>query len=303
MQSGNSVRTFCPGRQLSVVVGSVESESSISRCLDALVRSCAGIDAEILVVDAGGGTVIEHAVRSHPGIVFFPMPADTLTPRLWSEGLAASSGHIVAFTTGHCFVTEEWAASLLRAAGGDAAAAGGPIRLATDASTLDAAIFFLRYSAYMNAGVTREVCDIAGDNAAYVKGRIPGGSWSREHGFWEHDVNRAIRTCGGTLHWANGAVAEFGSSFDFRSICRHRFAHGRLFGVARAGRGESPARIVLASPLVPFVIAARAGWRAMRFPLYRTRFLAALPLMLLVAFCWALGEARGALDSTVADRS
>lgn len=303
MQSGNSVRTSYPGRQLSVVVGSVESENSISRCLDALVRSCAGIDAEIFVVDAGGGAVVEAAARSHPGVVFFPMPAHTLTPTLWSEGLAASSGHVVAFTTGHCFVTNRWASSLLKAAGDGAVAAGGPILLATDASTLDAAIFFLRYSAYMNVGVDRDVSDIAGDNTAYVKARIPDGSWSREHGFWEHDVNRAIRNDGGTLRWTSAAVAEFGSSFSLSSICRHRFAHGRLFGAARVGRGESPARIVLASPLVPFVIAARAGRRAMTMSGYRTRFLAALPLMLLVAYCWALGEARGALDPTVADRN
>lgn len=303
MQSGNSVRTSYPGRQLSVVVGSVESENSISRCLDALVRSCAGINAEIIVVDAGGGTVVEAAARSHPGVGFFTMPAHALTPRLWSEGLARSSGDVIAFTTGHCFVGNRWASSLLKAASGGVAAAGGPIRLAADASTLDAAIFYLRYSAYMNVGVDHDVSDIAGDNAAYVRARIPDGSWSREQGFWEHDVNRAIRNGGGALHWASGAVAEFGSSFGLRSICSHRFAHGRLFGAARVGRGESPPRIVLASPFVPFVIAARAGRRAMKLSGYRLRFLTALPLMLVVAFCWALGEARGALDQTLADRS
>ncbi len=184
----------------------------------------------------------------------------------------------------------------------DAAAAGGPMRLASDASATDAAIFFLRYSAYLGETSSKSVRDIPGDNAAYVRNRIPAGSWTRETGFWEHDVNRELVESGESIAWAGDAAVEFGSSFTLGSICHHRFEHGRLFGISRAERGESRARIVIGFPLVPFILALRSWKRVSRIGRYRARFLSSLPLMLVIAFCWALGEAAGALEAGSAHR-
>ena len=290
-------------RQLSVVVGSVESARSIVSCIDALRESCREFDAELIVVDAGGDPVVAAAVSAHPEIRFVALPADSLTPRLWSEGIAVSSGTVIALTTGHCFVSRAWAAKLISALGNGAAAAGGPLRLESTATTLDAAIFFLRYSAFIEGRADGNIDDIPGDNAAYFRSHIPPRSWSRELGFWERDVNRAIRASGQSLVWSREAVAEFGRSFRFGSICRHRFAHGRLFGRSRvANDGESRLKIVLASVVVPFILPIRAGRRVLGNDRYRMRFIVALPFMILIAACWAAGEAAGAMEASVADR-
>lgn len=209
----------------------------------------------------------------------------------------------MALTTGHCIVAADWAQSILAAFEGGIAAVGGPLRLQSQASTLDAAIFFLRYSAYLEGSPDGVASEIAGDNAAYLRASIPPASWARETGFWELDVNREIRKRGGILRWSNAAVAEFGHSFGLRSICRHRFEHGSLFGAARVQRAESTARIVLASPIIPFVILARIWRRAARRSEYRGRFFAAIPLILLLASAWAAGEAAGALRGSRAHRS
>ena len=284
-------------------MGSVEAARSIAICLDSLLESCRDHDAELIVVDAGDDNAVATAVRLRPGIDFIQMPADTLTPRLWSEGLAASSGRIVAFTTGHCFVTRNWAAGLISAIERGAAAAGGPLKLHADASILDAAIFFLRYSAFIEGKDDSAVNDVAGDNAAYARVDIPEHSWSRELGFWERDVNRALLTSGKSLAWVDSAFAEFGRSFSFRSICSHRFSHGRLFGHSRVTTdGENRLKILVGSVLVPFVLAARAGSRVLGSAAYRMRFIVALPLILVIASCWAAGEAAGAMEASVADR-
>jgi hypothetical protein len=145
--------------------------------------------------------------------------------------------------------------------------------------------------------------DIAGDNAAYSRSRIPAGSWSREEGFWERDVNRAIRDSGQSLIWVNSAVCEFGRSFSFSSICSHRFSHGRLFGRSRVAKeGESRLKIIVGSVAVPFLLAVRAGRRVLGNTSYRVRYFAALPLTLVIAACWAAGEAVGAMEASVADR-
>ena len=297
-------RSVSPSQKLSIVIGSVESARSIERCLDALVVSCAGIDCEIVVVNAGQDPAVESATAKISNARYLPMPDDSLTPRLWSEGIASSSGDVVALITAHCMVTRPWARGLLDALDEGPAAAGGPLSLADDASLVDAAIFFLRYSAFLIGRGNSAVDEIAGDNAAYIRDRIPQGSWSREKGFWETDVNRAIRRDGGAIVWRDDAVAEFTHSFRFATICRHRFEHGRLFGAARVSeRGESKARIILASPLVPFMLAVRIGRRLIRAGRYRMRYLVALPLVLPLAACWAFGEATGAMDGSVAHRS
>lgn len=290
-------------RQLSVVVGSVESSRSIASCIEAISESCRQLDAELIVVAAGVEAGVIAAARANPAVRLIEMPADTLTPRLWSEGLANASGTIVAFTTGHCIVERSWAPALVSAIANGAAAAGGPLRLEDNASALDAAIFFLRYSSFIEGKPGGPVDDIAGDNAAYSRSGIPDASWSREGGFWERDVNRRIREECKSLVWVADAVSEFGHSFSFSSICHHRFSHGRLFGRSRvANEGESRLKIVVGSVAVPFLLALRAGRRVMGIAAYRTKYLVALPLTLVIAACWAAGEAVGAMEASVADR-
>jgi hypothetical protein len=176
------------------------------------------------------------------------------------------------------------------------------MRLASDATVVDSAIFFLRYSAFLDGRPDGATHDIAGDNCAYRRNRIPEDSWSREGGFWEVDVNRAIAGAPDTIVWAESAVAEFGKSFTMRSIARHRFEHGKLFGRSRVSRGESRARIAGSAPLVPFVIVARIARRVRGRSEYRRRFVTAIPCILALAACWASGEAAGALDRPIEHR-
>lgn len=176
------------------------------------------------------------------------------------------------------------------------------MRLARDASILDSAIFLLRYSAFMR-GSAGLVTDIAGDNSAYLKSALPRGSWSRNDGFWERDVNRSIVDENGKITWCPTAIAEFSRSFTFASICRQRFEHGRKFGLDRVDRNsESRLRVAGAAPFVPFVLIARIARRVIHGSMYRTRFLLGLPLILALATCWAAGEAVGAIDSANAHR-
>jgi hypothetical protein len=280
----------------------VQAEHSITRCLDAIDVDRAGRRVEVVVVASPDDATVTRAVSGRRDTRLVHVDADALTPRMWSEGVAVTSSPAFALLTAHCFVVPGWSSALL-AGLGDAAACGGPLRLADDATAVDAAIFFLRYSAYLDDAPRPEVRDIAGDNAAYMRATIPQSSWSRESGFWEHDVNRELLREGRKIAWAPGAVVQFGKSFSLASICRHRFEHGRLFGIARRRRGENRLRIFGASPAVPFVLLIRSWKRVSRFSPYRGKFIRSLPLILLIAFCWAIGEATGALEAGNAHRS
>lgn len=283
---------------LSVVIASIDAELSIGSCLRLLRTACAGVRAEFLVCEPLGNHTASSVVGLDDRIKLFRFPKKALAPVLWAEGLRRSTGRIVAFTTGHCLVSSTWARSLVDALDAGATGAGGPLVIGPGARPLDWAVFYLRYSAFMpeTIGTGRVAGEIAGDNAAYRREALDRHAASFTDGFWEVDFHRLIRRDGGWLVVAPAATAAFGRSFPVRTIAAHRFAHGRQFGAGRVrGGARAGWQVVLAAPVVPFVLATRAARRVARTRDGRWRFVLALPWFLLLAGAWAAGEAWGAL--------
>ncbi len=283
---------------ISVVVACVEAGRTIERCLAALDVALAGLDAEVIVVDASRdgtaaraerwrGTVPTQVIRRGPG---------TIVPMLWADGLAASRGRAVAFSTGHCLVTPGWAHALLDTLRDGAVGAGGPLALDDDTSPTDWAVYFLRYSAFLpfTGPVRWDVREIAGDNAAYRRDALDRHASSFAEGFWEVDFHRRVRAEGGRLAMVPEAVVRFGRSFPFATIASHRFTHGRQFGAERSAAGTGAlVRVAAAAPVVPLVLLGRIARRIGRRE--AGRYVQSLPALLALASAWAAGEACGAL--------
>jgi hypothetical protein len=169
------------------------------------------------------------------------------------------------------------------------------------AALVDRAIYFLRYSAFLPKAAEEiaSVSEIAADNAMYDSAVFRDSSPALSHGFWEVELHDALRAKGRGLLMVQGAAAEFGDSFPLSLISRHRFAHGRRYGEWRVRRHYASAlRSVLATPLVPFILLQRIARRVMRSGSMRLSFVLASPLILWLAFCWAFGEAIGAMHAT-----
>lgn len=292
-----------PAPALSVVVACADNSDSLDRCLASLEATCAGIETEIIVVSAVDGSVVTDCLKRYSGVSSISMPPDTLVPSLWSEGISVSTGAVVALTISQCSATPEWAQSLVKAISNGAAAAGGPLSLSPRASAFDSAIFFLRYSAFLSERSATSTAGIAGDNCAYSSEALDVGGWTRESGFWEIVVNKLLADRGKPILWVPEAKMEFGGAGSVSSNARRRFVHGKHFGASRrANRGESALRIALASPLVPFVLFARAARRAWPNRQYRRKLIRSVPAFAVLSASWALGEAVGAIGGGVAHR-
>lgn len=290
---------------LTVVIASIESSRSIDQCLSHVTRSCTGIRAEFIVADAShDDTSTRVRALSGPFVLISATPG-TVAPELWAAGYRRARGRVVAFTTGHCLVAADWASSLIRAIDEGAAGAGGPLVLGKDTGPVDWAVFYLRYADSMphRLGSGRTNRDIAGDNAAYARTALDRHSLTFNRGFWEVDFHRLLRADGGWLAAVPSAAVEFGRSFPFGTILRHRFVHGSFFGAGRVrGGGRALWQIVLAAPLVPFLLAGRAAVRAAGGA-SPWKFALALPWFVALASAWAAGEAWGALHADAASLS
>ena len=291
------------GPEVSVVIASVESARSIESCIDSVRQALTGMRSELLVVDASRDASAEIAEKQLGSTRVLRCTRGTLTPALWAAGIARSTGRVVALTTGHFAVEANWMVSLASAIDAGETGAAGRVDLADGTTITDWAVFYLRYSEFLNEPrqLERGVPGIPADNAAYDGDAIRRFVTSTEGGFWEVEFHREIHAAGGSLAMVRGATARYGRSFPFLTIAVHRFQHGRHAGAWRVSRRiRSATAIVAASPLVPFALAARAWRRVRSVGPHRSRFLRALPMFIVLATMWAVGEAVGAMSGAPA---
>jgi hypothetical protein len=181
----------------------------------------------------------------------------------------------------------------------EASAVGGAIEPGEDLRLRDWAEYFCRYARDMLPFPARETVDLPGDNVAYTREALAATHDVYRDGFWEPEVNRALRDQGHRLLHSPELVVHQGRSAGFRVFVRQRLVHGRSYGRQRGAR-FSTARNVAGVPLavlVPFVLLGRTFGEVFSRRRLRARLIAATPLLLLYDIAWAAGEAAGHLDS------
>jgi hypothetical protein len=286
-----SARDSC---ELTVIVGSLDARTHLPECLEALHAACAGIDAEILVVDGSADSSLDLVRKRFNSARFLAMPSGTLVPALWGRGLREARGRVVAFTIAQCRVGAGWARCLIDGIRAGAVGVGGPIDVQRGTSATGRATFYLRYSAWLSPsdGLVRE---IAGDNAAYDHAALRGVRNDASEAFWEVEAHARFRELGRTLAMHRGATAWFTDDTGLATMATRRFAHGRHSGAFRVRDGiRTRWQMVGAAPLVPFVLLARVARRVIRARGHALSFLTSLGAFLVLASAWAAGEAIGA---------
>jgi hypothetical protein len=214
--------------------------------------------------------------------------------------VAQATGDIVALTIPACVAGPEWIARVVEAHRSPHAGIGGAIDLAPGAGLTTAAIFFVRYTSYMQPFSEGPVTDVPGDNGSYKRAAIAAHLPSIEaRGFWETEINARLRETGKTLWMDPGLGVTFEGGYSVAGFSRQRYRHGLVFGREKAARlGAEPRALhVLAAPLVPPLMLARIVSTLLRKRRHLGRFAVALPLVSWFLVCWAAGEAAGLASS------
>jgi hypothetical protein len=286
----NPVRESC---ELTVIVGSLDATATVPECVDAVIASCEGIDAEIFVVD-GTDEESARALRERfPTVRVTSRPKGTLVPALWGWGLSEARGRVVAFTIGQCIVGRGWARAMLDGVRSGAVGVGGRIDVRPGTRATGRATFYLRYSAWLGVPDGR-ANEIAGDNAAYDHEALRGVRDSAGDAFWEVEAHARFRALGKTLIVDPGATAWFTDRTGLGTMAARRFVHGRHSGSFRVKSGvRTRWQMVLGAPLVPLVLLIRVARRVARAPGHAVGFLTAVGAFLVLASAWAAGEAIG----------
>lgn len=266
-------------------------------CLSSLVQQATALKAEIIFVDASTDGPTDLVTAEFPSVKVLRGRPESLVPHLWRLGLEAAQGPIIAFTIAQCIPADDWLNQILLAHRDGYAGVGGPIDGPVGGSSLDWALYFARYNAYLPPGTSGLIDEIPGDNAAYKRSALDRCQESMRAGFWETLVHVQLRANGEKLSWDSKMRVTLGTGGSLEAMVAMRFRHGRHYGSTRPGNTLVKRFIRLAaSPLiVPAFIVRIAGRVRRQRPEWNGQLIRSLPALSVILSAWALGEITGYL--------
>lgn len=283
---------------ITVVVAVWPDASGLKECLAALANQ-----RERVQVIAVHAPKVVPMTTEFPSVQWLAGTPGELIPHLWTRGMAAATGEVIAITTGHFAAAPDWISKIRNAyARHDTAAIGGLIDPPRGGSLTDWATYFLRYSSQFEFKQEQLVHDLAGDNATYRRTEIAQHWESLKNGFWEPEYHRRLLAERKTLWLVPEIRIMQRRSFGIRGFCRQRAEHGKHYGHDRM-QGQSVGRrlagVVLA-PLIPLVLLTKVTLRLRHRPKLLPVYLASVPVLTLFIISWACGEFCGYLGASSA---
>ena len=278
---------------ISVIVASKNGQETIEECLTSIEKQKENQLLEIIVVTDNSKNGTSQIIKNRfPGVKLIELSKPTLIPYLWSAGIEAASGEILAITIAQCIPTIDWVHKLIESLKPPYSAVGGAIENSETASLTDWALYFCRYSNYMPPFDEREVLDMAGDNAAYKRKALEPYKEIIKRGFWENIVNAALINDGLKILLTPNIVTVYKNSYGIISFSIQRFFHGYHYGHKRSAPFPIIKRFVfiLASPLIPFIHLYRIAHRVMNRNRHVRKLILSLPILFIFLLCWSVGE-------------
>lgn len=293
--------------RLSVVVGLTSGSNVVlRRCLQSLVTQDLA-PHEILVPYDPACAHVTALETQFPSVRFIDAGgADTAAARagasrehhdmLRTVGIRSVTGDCVALIEDYHAASPGWTRALVAGLQGhpDAGAVGGAIDCDSDTALGWAQWLsdFGRYQSPMPAGPTSAISDT---NVVYPLTALARIADVWAEAYREPAVHRALVQSGQPLFMVTDApVRQRRPPVAVSAAVRERYVWGRSFGATRpdlsaAGR----ALLTLLSPVLPLLLTARIVRTVMARGRAMGRLIEALPLVLLLAASWTLGEVVG----------
>ena len=288
--------TGSPALKLSVVVAAQDGGDLLRRCILALVPQLAESEMEIVVVMADGASPPSF-LGDFPQVRALAIPRPWNVPRMWTCGIAAARGAIVALTIENCIPAPDWAAKTLAAHLNPWAGIGGAIEPDESLGLAGWAVYFCRYSNYLLPFTARFVEDFAADNCSYKREAVQREAGDDPRGFWETLAHEQMRRRDEKLYCDPALIMRFAGGISAGTFLARRFRHGRYFAARRSEKFTASQRLIraLGAPIVPLVLLRRISGRIFARRRYQGKFVVCLPLIACFLLAWAAGEGMGYL--------
>jgi len=279
--------------RLSVVVAIEEGAANVPAVLAQLGPASHG-DCEFLFC-ATHDTELTALPRGMAHVQAMICATGSRIPQMWRDGIVAARADCVALLSAQVVPARGWLdAVLAELPEGDVAGVGGYFSNDPQARPLDWAIYLLRYGAFSRPQ-SRDTDHIAADNAVYRRAPVLACRDLMELGFWEVEYHVRFRAQGLRLRLSDRIEGVHTNRYSAASFAAQRRQHGYAFGRDRARRFGTGRWLVqlLATPLLPALLAAKVLVRAARHGWLRRAPLATHAWLMWFVAHWCWGETRG----------
>ena len=281
--------------RVSVVVAVEQSAENLPAILHSLAPEKYP-SLEVLICRAAGDYAPLPPIGERVNVRTLQGETGARIPDLWKDGILAAEGPLVATLTAHCIPEPEWVKHVLELDMEDGTVGvGGSIRNDPDADGPSWAIFAQRYIRYAPPQQSREVDDIAADNAVYMRSAILEHGELLDQGFWEPSFHALFKQKGLRLRIDPQLLVTHYNRYPVGRFFSQRVTHGSEFGYTRAKSAGLAKRLLFmcASPVLPIVFLSKILASLRRHPERHIRIWVALPWLLLFLAGWGIGEAKG----------
>jgi GT2 family glycosyltransferase len=288
--------------QLSVIIASYNSRSTIATCLESLRNQKTSASFETIVVDSSTDGTASLVEKMFPEVTLCKFAERKYCGDARNKGISLAKGKIIAFMDADCIADSRWAEEILKAHQCRDLAIGGAIANLEPSNLVGWAGYFCEFSQWMPDTPETYFDDVAGASMSY-KRRV----------FEEHGDFIEGTYCADThLHWRLGrlgrrirfvpSIKVYHHSINkFRTLMRHEYDHGRSFARVRVlGKRFSKLRrsiYAIFCFLIPMKLFAEIGMRNLRNRVYASAFLKSMPLLLTCLVSWSVGECAGYIKS------
>ncbi len=294
-----------PAPALSVVIICFTSVAHLRRALDALVLQQPHAAIEIVVPHDDALKDITPLTTAYPTVGFIRVGTRATPAALRARGTQASRAPLVGFLEDHCVPAPDWVTRTLAAHQQPHAAVGGTIEKgfhegASTDTALNWAIYLTDYSRYMPPMPAGPAHGMSDCNVSYKRSALDriADVWALE--FHENLVNGALAAAGAS-HWFDPAIMVFEQrDLTLSDALGDRHSFGRLFGSSRVRQTPLAKRLLLGAAAL--VMTPLLVWRVAGNLVSRRRHLGqlvrCLPLLVVVAGTWMVGESVGYVTGT-----
>src|SRR3972149_1792745 len=99
---------------ISVIVASKNGQETIEECLTSIEKQKENHLLEIIVVTDNSKNGTSQIIKNRfPGVKLIEFSKPALIPELWSAGIEAASGEIIAITIAQCIPASNWVSKII----------------------------------------------------------------------------------------------------------------------------------------------------------------------------------------------
>lgn len=298
---------------VSDTIGTRANAEALADCLEGFSCQLNTPATELIVPHHDQVDGIHELRRKYPDVIFLPVPEVSIRQRkrggrehhdvLRARGMLAATGELIGLVEDHAMPDPNWSANTVAAHREENAVIGGAMENGVD-RLLNWAVYFCDFGKYQNpvpAGPSSFASDA---NVIYKRRSLERVRDAWQRSFREVIVNGRLMSLGekvvlrpDVILYQNRRRLRFGEAL------LERYIWGRSYAATRNSLLTLPKRILYAvlSPALPFVLALRIGGVAWNRRRCFGKYLAALPIILLLQISWSLGEGTGYLRGITND--